>query len=892
MTAKGLGKMYWLRKRMLLVLRNFIFILIIISLSGINVRWFVDTTTTLFVLDTSDSMKAYRDKVEEFVRAANHKKTDKDYVGVVTFGGNALVENFISKSIAFHKIETNPDSRYTNIENALTASMAIIPQNTRKRIVLITDGEENIGASNKISPSILNESMDLKVYRINRALKNEIAVDSMSLPQKVNLGQGFNITVTISSKVSGSAKLSLFSGRQKQSEQEIQIAEGINRFVFKDMASEGGFRSYRAVIESDLDTLTENNEASGYTTIVDRPSILLVEDKDGEADEIGKLLTASNMDFEKVKARSVPSSLEDILRFKSIISCNVSAENLSQGFLNSLEAYVRDFGGGFIATGGDDSFALGGYYKTPLEKILPVNMDLKGKKEIPDMSIVLIIDKSGSMTDGSGGITKLDIAKEAAARTLDSLRPKDQIGVLTFDDTNYWVVETSKADNPDKIREDIGTIRSGGGTSIIPALAAGYESIKKANTKIKHIILLTDGQAERAGYEELIGKLKADNITVSTVAVGKGSDTTLLQSIAKGADGRFYYTDEFSNIPRIFAKETFMAARAYLNNREFTPSIVNSHVILRGAAEAGLPSLLGYVAASPKDTARVVLASDEDDPILTVWQYGLGKTVAWNSDVSGKWNANYVGWGNNLKLWQNIINFTIENYEDQPVTIETSAAGSKGTVTMINREDTGDMVTKASIISPTGENSEINLYPVEPGKYEGDFELKETGAYLIKARQEKDGEVVYAGSSGLSSGYSPEYKLTNSKANFERLLKDTGATIITKPEEVFAGNPKEIFGSFDIAPYLIALALLLFMLDIAIRRLNLPLHKLEDWLDRWRGKRKIKARGKPLAEKMAVQMKEEIKVEVTSEVKQSREKEKSRNEILDTSELLKKKKRL
>ena len=359
---------------------------------------------------------------------------------------------------------------------------------------------------------------------------------------------------------------------------------------------------------------------------------------------------------------------------------------------------------------------MGGYYRTPLEKVLPVQMELKGKKEIPDMSIVLVIDKSGSMTEGSGGIMKLDLAKEAAARTLDSLRPKDQIGVLTFDDTNYWVVPTRKADDAEKIRDDIGTIRPGGGTSIIPALQEGYDSISKTNTKLKHIILLTDGQAERSGYMELVEKLKKDNITVSTVAVGKGSDVQLLEEIAKGANGRFYYTDEFSNLPRIFAKETFIAARAYLNNREFVPVITNTHPVLAGAAEGGLPSLLGYVAATPKSTSRVLLASDQEDPILTVWQYGLGKTAAWNSDINGKWSRNYIGWENNLRLWQNLINWTIEKYQEDDITVETEVQGGKGVITLNNKVDTGEFETKATIVSPDLESREVILYPTAPGR--------------------------------------------------------------------------------------------------------------------------------------------------------------------------------
>ncbi|MFA6662566.1 MAG: VWA domain-containing protein, partial [Bacilli bacterium] len=571
-TARKLGKMYKLRRRLILFFRNSVFVLLILALVGVNIKWIVDTTTTIFVVDASDSMKEYRTTAEEFARKALDQKGFKDQVGVVTFGDNSLIESFVSKDSVFNKIETEPRGIYTNIENALTTSVSLLPQNTKKRVVLITDGEENEGNSSKLASSMIGQDIDFKVYRIDREIGKEAAVESVTVPKRLRVGEEFSIVVTVESTVQTGAKLTLVSGKDKAAEERVVLQKGSNRFVFRDKADTGGFKSYTVLLEPDTDTESRNNEASTFTNIIDRPKVLVVEDMDGEADEIIRMLEATGMSYVRVNAQSVPGTLEGLSAYKSIITCNVSAENLSDSFLNALDSYVKDMGGGFIATGGENSFALGGYYKTTLEKVLPVQMELKGKKEIPDMTIVLVIDKSGSMTEGRGGIMKLDLAKEAAARTLESLRSKDQIGVLTFDDTNYWVVPTRKADDAEKIRDDIGTIRPGGGTSIIPALQEGYDSIKSTNTKIKHIILLTDGQAERTGYIELTEKLKKDNITVSTVAVGQGSDVQLLEDIAKGAGGRFYYTDEFATIPRIFAKETFMAARAYLNNREFVPA--------------------------------------------------------------------------------------------------------------------------------------------------------------------------------------------------------------------------------------------------------------------------------------------------------------------------------
>jgi hypothetical protein len=512
---------------------------------------------------------------------------------------------------------------------------------------------------------------------------------------------------------------------------------------------------------------------------------------------------------------------------------------------------------------------------------------------------MLIIDKSGSMTEGRGGITKLDIAKEAAARTIDSMREKDSIGVIAFDDTVYFVVEPQKITDPEAIRDAIGTIRSGGGTSIIPALEAGYEKVSKIDAKIKHIILLTDGQAERTGYEELVEKMNKENITASTVAVGEGADITLLENIAKGAKGRFYYTDAGDNIPRIFAKETFMAARAYLNNREFTPVITNQHNIIAGAASSGLPSLLGYVAATPKSTARMLLASDQDDPILTVWQYGLGKTIAWNSDISGKWSSNYVSWTDNIKLWQNLINWTIEKYESDSLTAEVIQRGGKGVINVRTEGEVEQVETTAVVVSPDMTNQEIALYPTVPGQYSGDFDIKSQGAYLIKVLQKKAGETIGAASTGVSIQYSPEYRLDQKSNNVERLAKETGAIYIEKPEDVYKGKMEDIFGVVDIIPFLLIMAIILFLIDIALRRLNLPLNKVEEKLKQFKTryfvmkkkltmhtiKAKEEIKHKPEKVQVQQQTADEQSVKVNSAYK-----EKTKSESLDTSALLEKKK--
>ncbi|MFZ5354764.1 MAG: VWA domain-containing protein [Bacillota bacterium] len=901
LTGRNIRKMYRLRRILIHMLRISVVSLLVLALAGTSLKWNLNTVTTVFVVDASDSTVKVKSQIEAFVEKAVKLKPEKDYAGVIAFGAEALAESFVSREAVFDGIQTRPNGMFTDIEKALTAAVSLFPDNSRKRIVLLTDGKENSGESNKLTSYIKEQGIDFKVVRLNTDFAEDAAVESIEVPKKLSIGEEFSIVVNIQSKINTMARLSLISGRDSAVEERVQLQKGMNRFVFRDKAEAGGLKSYRAVIEPDADSENRNNEATAIINVLDKPRILVIEDKEGEADEAVKMLEASDMEYKRVTASGAPSSLQELSAYKTVITCNVSAENLNEGFLNSLEPYVRDMGGGFIAAGGEDSFALGGYYKTPLEKVLPVNMELKGKKEIPDMTMLLIIDKSGSMSEGKGGITKLDIAKEAAARTLDSLRQNDSIGVIAFDDTVYWVVDTQKAENTEKIRDDIGTIRPGGGTSILPALEEGYETIRKVNSKIKHIILLTDGQAERTGYEELISKISNDKITVSTVAVGQGSDTQLLESIAKGGNGRYYFTEEFSNIPRIFAKETFMAARAYLNNREFAPALNSFHPILSGAAEHGLPSLFGYVAATPKDTSRVILSSDQEDPILTIWQYGLGKTAAWNSDISGKWSANYVTWEKNLTLWQNIINWTIEKYSDNGLQIETAADGNKGTIKLISSAADENTEAEATIVTPALQSFNISLQPVAPGEFVGSFDINETGGYLVKAVEKKNGEISGAIETGITVQYSPEYSLRSADSSLDRLVKESEGAFITEPQEVYRGKLKNVYGILDLTNFLIIAALIIFFFDIALRRLNINFGRLEVVLDSMRAKA---AAGRKQTEFKTINVREKanehaeviMKARPLSDEKpeektvpKTKQAEKKK-ESLDTSMLLKKKK--
>ncbi len=811
------------KKKILLLIRSLLIMVLIFSLSGLNLVWKAKDTSTIFLVDSSDSVASGKEKAEEFIKSSIRNKDVDDSIGIMSFGQNALVENFSSKKVSFSGIQTEPISSYTNIENAMVNALLNMDEKNKKRIVIITDEKENQGKSSKLISTLKEQKVDLKVYKIGDNKKKDVAIHKVEVPEQVRVSEEFSVIVNIKSNINTSCNVNFFSDNAKKGESKVNIVKGDNRFVFKDKADEGGFKTYKVVIEPETDEELRNNEASAFTNVKDKAKVLLIQDDEKDAAEIINILKASNVDFNVVRVGAEPSEIKTLSKYKSIITCNVSSENLSSGFLNSLNTYVRDLGGGLIAVGGDNSFALGGYAKTPLEDVLPVYMDMRGKKEIPPISMMLIIDRSGSMSG-----EKMELAKEAAARTSEFLRDKDEIGVIAFDDAQYWVVKRQNVKDRKAIREAIGTIRSGGGTSILPALYEGYNSLKNSKAEIKHVILLTDGQAEREGYDTLIRDFKNKNITVSTVAVGSDSDRVLLENIAKGAKGRFYYTDNLSSIPRIFAKETFMASRTYLNNKRFTPVVQSSHAILSGVYENGLPQLLGYIGATPKKTSKVILKTPEDDPILTVWQYGLGKAVAWNSDMNGKWSKEYISWDKNLKLWQNLLNWSIENYNSESLQLNTNVEGQKGIIEVQGENLNSSSVLEAQIIAPSMKSKKVKLYPKEINKFSGEFTLDETGVYMVKVKEIKDGQIVNSTMGGISADYSPEYRIDEGQSSLKDLVKGVGGKYITSPKEVFQGKIDDVYTRRELSNLFIALGIILFLLDIAIRKLELPYEKIQN----------------------------------------------------------------
>lgn len=828
-TAKKLRLGSSFKKHAIPALKILLLFVLLLALAAPEISSKAKRTATIFITDLSDSIRGKKSEMEAFITQAVSHAGNRDITGIVAFANESRVIRMPQDTVNDVSLPDRMQSDGTDIEKAMLLARSIIPEDAAKRLVLLSDGKETKGDALEAARLLKRLGYTLDVVGFNTDNKAEVQIQEFSAPKQVNAKERFDVTVKIVSNVQSKATVRLFGNRTLTAEKEVDLYPGENLFTFSDKVDEGGMVTYTAEVVTNDDTVLQNNKLSAFTVISDQPRILLVE-RGSRGENMARILE-QYAQITRIQPDEVPTTLAGLLAYDAFILADISAEWLDDEFLKLLEQAVQYQGKGLLTIGGENSYAPGGYMNTPLETILPVEMDIRPKEENPDLALVLVIDKSGSMTDGKYGITKLELAKEAAIRAAEVLEERDQLGVIAFDDAIQWVIRTGPLTNLKEATDMIGTIRPGGGTQILHPLEEAWQNLRTKDTKLKHIILLTDGQAEQYGYERIIEGVREDGITLSTVAVGEGADTLLLKALAYGGQGRYYYTDEFSDIPSIFAKEAFLAGQKYLQNRRFYPELGTSMGLLKGIE--AVPPLDGYVATRVKPAARTVFFSDIQDPVLAVWQYGLGRTAAWTSDIQGIWTSQWATWQDAPAFWGNLAGWLVQKNLNTEYAVETRLAEGKGVVTVQSGSD--KILYEASltgtVVLPDGTTEAIKLNAVRPGTYEGTIPETSPGAYVVHLQVPGENGMEDV-SAGVVMPYSDEYRVLDERAAgfLEKLAKAGGGRMIADPEEVFNGEVQNTGTRRNLTNALILAALILLLLDIALRKLQIPMEPITIFL--------------------------------------------------------------
>lgn len=838
--SASLVDMSRLQQALSVILRGLIVVGLALALARPTVTSSESLTSTVFLVDVSDSVSDDQIATAERIVQDAYKTRGGNDVKLITFARRPEVIPLGSQNSA--KLARHKGKRageHSDLQSAIQHAYGLFPANRIPRIVLFSDGNETDGDVLAEAYRATGKKIKIHVLPYPERKQKEVLVKALQLPAEVRMGAPFHLTAEVYSTHKEDVALTLYKdefingldGRKR-----VTLEPGRNVFKFKSLVRDAGFVNYRLVMTGvKQDTWRSNNSATAILPVLGRPKVLYVEGEPIYATYLKRALQAERIDVVVRGPYGVPSSVAQLAKFDMLIVSDVPAMYVGLGQMAAIHGYVRDLGGGFIMTGGQNSFGAGGYYGTRIEKILPVRFDTEKKRSQPSLALALCIDRSGSMSG-----QKIELAKDAAKATAELLGASDLIGVIAFDSAAHIIVRLQRAANRLRILNDIARLRSGGGTNILPCLREAYNQLQTANAKVKHVILLSDGQSSYNGISQLVDEMVGRRITVSAVGVGGGADRTLLAMIAERGNGRFYHTNDANNIPKIFTKETTKVARSALVEELVKVRAIKFANVIKGINIAGAPYLRGYVSTKAKPLSEVVLVSDYGEPIYAQWRVGLGKTAAFTSDVKNRWAVDWLRWGGYSKFWAQVVRELMRHRIQR--SFEMRAVARQGvvhvTVDALDRSDRfiNGLESELTVIDPTrsGAKNTFALQQTAAGRYQAKFRLPRYGSFLLRARHRVDGRVIAESIASLAVPYPKEYTdLIPNRRKLERVAMVTGGSVAPTIKAMMSADGEKLRYNKDLWAWVLYVLLGLFLLDVLLRRVRLfgyapvPLDKLD-----------------------------------------------------------------
>jgi Ca-activated chloride channel homolog len=809
-------------------LRSLVVVALALALARPSWLMRASDVATVVLVDVSDSISdqqlaAARRYVDELQAAKGDGSLQ-----LITYAEKAQVargQESLSSLIARHI----GGGAGTDTQSAIQLAYGIFPDGYLPHIVVVSDGNQTVGdtAIEAYRAKELGVRISWRTFAADQTA--EVRVVGLTVPDEVKVGQPFEVTAEVWSTQEQSLTLALQQEfpNPLEPQKTVTVREGKNLIKFKSDAKRAGATTYRArLLRASKDTETANNEAVTTAPVRGRPSVLYVEGgllrEPGSAGYLERALEHENIDVEVRGPRGLPATAKELEKYDLVMVSDVPAHFLNVGQMQALDSYVSDLGGGLIMAGGEDSFGSGGYQGTRMEQIMPVRFDSAKIREQPNIALVLVIDRSGSMQG-----PKLEAAKESARVTAEVLAADDIIAVVAFDSESQVYVRPQRAANRMRISADISRLQSGGGTNIFPGLREAYEILQGVNAKVKHIILLSDGEAPADGLIDLVSDMRSARITVSAVGVD-GADRNLLSMITDAGDGRLYMVDDIGALPKIFMKETMEAQKSQLVEDVVRVRVAKQVEAIEGTGVDTAPALHGYVSTKPKPTAEVILISDLGEPILARWRHGSGTSTAWTSDVKNRWSVDWIRWPGYPKFWAQVVRTSMRRkvYDSYDLYAKVSDGRAQITVDAIdaNNSFVNGLDTLLEIIDPKSNKvmQSTTMDQTAAGRYAADFKIQRYGSYLLKAIHKRDGKTVAESLGSVALSYPLEY--LRSTANPESLqiaAKVSGGRDQADARSVWSANGQTVDKTQDLWPWVLLAVIGLFLLDLYAKRVRL-----------------------------------------------------------------------
>ena len=811
------------RARLSLGLRVLIVLLLTAALAGFQLQTSPSTQSLIVAADLSASTQSAVDTETATVRQILAARQGDNRAGVLSFGRDPQVEVNVSTDPQFTQFQSRPNPHYTDLASALQLAGSILPTDTRRHIVVVSDGRANLGDAVAEARLLRAEGIRVDTVALPVAVGAEAFVDRLDAPRMLAQGEQADTQALIVSNTATHATVRWYLDSTLIDTVPVDLPVGETTLMHTVKPALPGFHTVRVVIDPVQDTYAENNLGEALIQVVGPPRVLLVEDNPGDAVSLESALQSTGILSTTIASAQLPHSAADLAAYQAVVLVNVPASSLGPDGMGLLQAAVRDLGMGLVVVGGADSFGPGGYAGTTLETTLPVQIQLPQNMQKPPVAVMLVLESSE-------GLLGDQIIRGAAQAVIDQLTPRDSVGV-TNGATGNVVVPLGPLIDKAKVKRQINSMNLSDPGSYEPDLNAADVALSKSGAALKHIILLGDGDARfGTDYQSVITAIHRHNITVSAVAINAdGPGASLMKDIAGWGHGRFYQSSSLQDVPQIFLKETQEALKPWIVEGNIAPRLSSTIDMLPGVPLDAFPSLTGYVATTPRAAADVVLKSPQADPLLATWQYGLGRVTAWTSDAQGRWTAGLLAWPDANRFFGDIVRFTLPQAGDPALQVETQVQGDH-THVLVTAPAISGAATTVSAVTPDLTDSQLTLSPTGPGRFEGDLRTDQVGSYLLHVTESVGGVAAHTSTVGLVVPYSPEYRdLGTDPASLRAVAQAGGGSLMTDLSKAFALPVPPVQAALPVGELLLVLAILLFPIDIALRRLLLRVEDVPVW---------------------------------------------------------------
>jgi Ca-activated chloride channel family protein len=664
----------------------------------------------------------------------------------------------------------------SRICDSILASRLCFPSGKARRIVLFTDGLETESDIAKAIEIADDEGIDIRVRQLEKLKYPEAWVKSLETSSKSAFqGQMVRMTAKMGCNTKLDGELRILHKGVVARQVKVELDPDDDNVVSVDIPMyTPGSSSWTAELVAGKDHFQINNHATCTVTVRGKPRLLILHRKPQDMRPISRALKEQEFDVEVRGIHGLPETMEAMLGFDAIMLADIAATEISPRQMELIKRYVIDFGGGLVMTGSDNSFGLGGYYKTPVEEVLPLISRFEKEKDKPSLAMVLVIDKSGSM----GGM-KIDLARQAAKATVELLSPQDKIGVVGFDGQAFIICEMTSASSGDSVKDAIDTLAAGGGTYMYPGMDTARQMLEDVSAKVKHVIVLGDGMSQAGDHEGLAADMADSAITVSTVALGQGADRSLMSAIAEVGRGRYYETMDPTSVPQIFTRETMQATRSAIKEDLFVTVQTSDHPMMAGVNEDELPFTLGYVMTESKPTSQMLLAVETGDPLLAVSRYGLGVGMAYTSDLTEKWGGEWLNWPSGAKFWSQALRSVVRKADVEGMEIQQQMVDGKWQVDIVRRDENSmpvsSIVWDCQFLEANGPMTEVAVQQMGLGRYRVQIEVADRENISLRLHDRDNDKLAVL---HYHRAYPAEYNLSAKPAPaFEKLARFNSQSI-------------------------------------------------------------------------------------------------------------------